>query len=105
MSLADNSIRQIRGTGRIELKMTSGKTLTLQCVLHVPTLRRNLISGSSLLRAGYRIEESNKFVIFKSNTFIGKGFVCDGFFWLNVINSSDNKIFIHVTLNIEFCDI
>ena len=65
-----------------------------------------MISESSLLRAGYRIvKESNKFVISKSNTFIRKGFVCDGFFRLNVINSSDNKISIHVALNIESYDI
>ena len=86
MSLTDDSTREIKEIGRIDLRMTSGKILTLQGVLHVPTLRRNLISESSLLRAGYRIvKESNKFVISKSNIFFGKGFVCEGFLWLNVI--------------------
>ena len=70
-----------------------------------PHFEKNLISESSLLTAGYRIvKESNKFVISKSNIFIGKDFVCDGFFHLNVINSSDNEISIHVALNIESCD-
>ena len=88
-------------TGCIDLIMTSGKILTLQGVLHVPTLQRNLISKSSLPRAGYRIvKESNKFVISKSNIFIGKGFVCNGLFRLNIINSSDNEISIPVALNI-----
>ena len=92
--------------GHIDLKMTFEKILTLQDVLHVPTLRRNLISESSFLRASYKIvEESNKLVISKSNIFIRKGFVCDGLFCLNVINSSDNEIFIPVTLNIESCDL
>ena len=105
MSLADDSTCEIKGTGRIDLRMTSGKILTLQGVLYVPTLRRNLISESSLLRAGYKIvKESNKFVISKSNIFIGKCFVCDGLFRLNVINSSDNEIS-PVALNIESCDI
>ena len=86
--------------------MTSGKVLTLQDILHEPTLRRNLISESSLLRAGCRIvKEYNKFVISKANIFIGKSFVCDGLFRLNVINSSDNEIFIPIALNIESCDI
>ena len=106
MSLIDDSTREIKGTGRIDLRMTSGKILTLQGVLHVPTRRRNLISESSLLRAGYRIvKKSNKLVISKFNIFIEKGFVCDGLFCLNVINSSDNEISIPVALNIESCDI
>ena len=61
-----------------------------------------MISESSLLRAGYKIvKESNKFVISKFNTFIRKGFVCDGLFRLNVM---DNEISIPVALNIESCD-
>ena len=86
--------------------MTSVKFLTLQGVLHVPTLRRNLISESSLLRHGHRIvKESNKFVISKSNIFIEKSFVCDGLFRLKVKNSSDNEISITAALNIESYDI
>ena len=86
--------------------MTSRKVQAFQGVLHVPTLRRNLINESSLLSAGYTIvKKSNKFVISKSNIFIGKGFVCDGLFRLNVINSSDNKISISIALNIESSDI
>ena len=82
--------------------MTSRKVLTFQGVLHVSTLRKNLISESLLLRAGYRIvKKSNNLVISNSNIFIGKGFICDGLFRLNVINSSDNKISIPVALNIE----
>jgi len=51
------------------------------------------------------VNKSNKFVISKSNIFIEKGFVCDGLFRLNVINSSDNEISIPVALNIESYDI
>jgi len=92
-------------TKRIDLRMTSGKVLTLQDVVHVPTLQRNLISKSSLLRVDYRIvKKSNKFVISKSNVFIGKSFVSGGFFCLNVINFSDEN-YIHVALNVESCDI
>ena len=77
MSLTDDSTIEIKRTGLIDLRMISGKVLTLQDVLHVPTLRTNLIIESSLLRAGYRIvKKSNKFVISKSNVFLGKDFVC-----------------------------
>ena len=81
MSLTDDSTREIKKTGRIDLRMTSEKVLTLQDVLHVPTLQRNLISESSLLKVGYKIvKESNKLVILKSNIFFRMGFVCDGLF-------------------------
>jgi len=106
VSLADDSTREIRRIGCIDLKMTPGKILILQGVLHVPTLWRNLISESSLLRTGYRIvKESNKSIISKSNVFIEKCFVCGGFFCPNVINSFDNEIYIPVALNIGSCDI
>jgi hypothetical protein len=92
ISLADDSTNQILGSGSIELTMTSEKALNLQGVRHVPSLHRNLISESLLLRAGYRIvKESNKFVITKNNVFIGKGFTCDGLFKLNVIKCNSNE--------------
>jgi len=86
VSLTDDSTREIKEIGRIDLRMTSEKVVTLQDVLHLATIQRNLINKSFLLKVGYRIaKESNKFVISKSNIFFGKGFVCDGFLWLNVI--------------------
>ncbi|KAL0332969.1 UNVERIFIED_CONTAM: Retrovirus-related Pol polyprotein from transposon TNT 1-94 [Sesamum calycinum] len=42
--------------------MTSGKELTLIDVLHVPDIRKNLVSGSLLVKSGFRLVfESNKF--------------------------------------------
>jgi len=79
--LTDDSTREIKETGRIDLRMTSEKVLTLQDVLHVPTLQRNLINESSLLTAGYRIiKESNKFVISKSNIFLERVLFVMAFF-------------------------
>jgi len=81
VSLTDDSTREIKETGRIDLRMTSEKVLTLQDVLHVPTLQRNLINESSLLTAGYRIiKESNKFVISKSNIFLERVLFVMAFF-------------------------
>ena len=64
------------GIGGVELKMTFGKTLILKDVRHVPEVRRNLVSGSSLVQQGYTVVlESNKVAITKNNLFIGKGYV------------------------------
>jgi len=53
----------------------------------VPTVRRNLIDGSLLVKIGYKIIlEANKFVISKDNIFVGKGYVLDGLFKLNIVS-------------------
>ncbi|CAH9071850.1 unnamed protein product, partial [Cuscuta epithymum] len=44
--MGNSSTSKAEGRGKIVLKMTSGKTLTLTDVLHVPDIRKNLISGS-----------------------------------------------------------
>ncbi|KAK0603801.1 hypothetical protein LWI29_008782 [Acer saccharum] len=41
----DASVAQMCGQGRVDLKLTSGKVLSLHGVLHVPKFRKNLISG------------------------------------------------------------
>ena len=101
--LGNNSTAQILGIGDVELKMTSGKVLILKDVRYVPEVRRNLISGSSLVQLGYKIVlESNRVIISKNNVFIGKGYVCDGLFKLNNV-SSLNKI--SKVFNVETSDI
>ena len=48
----------------------------------------NLISTSLLVQHGFKlIFESNKVVITKNKSFIGKGYLCDVLFVLNVVNS------------------
>ena len=90
---------QVLGIGDIELNTTSGKVLTLKDVRHVPDIRRNLISGSCLVKQGCKVVmESNKVVITKNNVFIGKGFFSEGLFKLSV--SSDCNTLPKV-LNVE----
>jgi hypothetical protein len=36
----------VRGVGTVDLKLTSGKTVQLKNVHHVPSIKKNLISGS-----------------------------------------------------------
>jgi len=62
----------VHGVGTVDLKLTSGKTVQLKNVHHVLS-KKNLISGSLLCREGYKIVfESNKCVVSKYGTFIGK---------------------------------
>ena len=75
----------VKGKGTIDLKLTSGNTLSLQDVSFVPEVRRNLISGSMLNKHGFKLVfESNKLVLTKGGTFVGKGYMTQGMFMLNV---------------------
>ena len=69
-------------------------------VQHVPNIRRNLISGSLLVQQGFcLVFESNKVVISYGVMFIGKGYLSEGLFKLNVMVSSINKNYL--VMNIE----
>ena len=64
----------IRGVGIVDLKLTSGKTVQLKNVHHVPSIKKNLISGSLLYRDGYKLVfESNKCVVSKYGTLLARG--------------------------------
>ncbi|KAF3661256.1 hypothetical protein FXO38_11794 [Capsicum annuum] len=43
--MGNSSSTQVVGKGTVELKFTSGKIVTLMDVLHVPDIRKNLVSG------------------------------------------------------------
>ena len=75
-----NSITfEIKGQGKMVLKMTFRKEVTLTNVLYVPDICKNLVSSSLLNSHGFRmVFESNKFVLSKSGMYIGKGFMSDG---------------------------
>ena len=103
VTLGNNSTAQVHGIGDIELKMTSGKTLILKEVRHVPEVRRNLVSGVCLVNQGYKVVlESNLVVITRNDVFIGKWYVSDGLFKLNVVFEV-NKVS-PLVLNVESCD-
>ncbi|XP_034229386.1 uncharacterized protein LOC117638363 [Prunus dulcis] len=52
----------IQGIGKVVLKFTFGKNLTLQNVLLVPEIRKNLVSGPLLSNKGFKLvfESNNK---------------------------------------------
>ncbi|XP_031106310.1 uncharacterized protein LOC116010958 [Ipomoea triloba] len=45
----------VEAVGKVILKMTSGKELTLNNVLYVPDLRKNVVSGSLLNKHGFKM--------------------------------------------------
>jgi hypothetical protein len=81
----------VHGERRVDLKLTSGNTLSLKNVQHVPGINRNLVSGSLLCRDGFKLVfESNKFIVLKFGMFIGKDYDRDGLFRLSVIDDCNN---------------
>ncbi|KAK1699552.1 hypothetical protein QYE76_016249 [Lolium multiflorum] len=56
----------VRGVGTVDLKFTSGKIVQLKNVLLVPSIKKNLVSGSRLMKDGFKLVfESNKVVLSK----------------------------------------
>ena len=84
--MGNSATSEIEGQGKVILKMTSGKELTLNNVLYVPEIRKNLVSGSLLNKHGFRmVFESDRVVLSKNGMYVGKGYVNDGLFKLNVM--------------------
>jgi hypothetical protein len=86
---------KVLGVGEIKLKFTSGKSITLHDVQHVLGIgKKNLISVFLLVQLGYKIViEFNKIVISKHDVFIGKAYVSDGLFKLNIISQLVKVVF------------
>ena len=90
--MGNSSTPKIEGIGKVVFKMTMGKFLTLKDVLHVPEIQKNLVSGSLLSKNGFKlIFESDKFSLFKSGMYVGKGYLSNGLFKKNVMTTIDNN--------------
>jgi hypothetical protein len=64
--MGNESHASVRGVSTVDLKFTSGKIVQLKNVQHVPTICKNLVSFSLLLRDGFTVVlESNKVVMSK----------------------------------------
>ena len=96
MLMGNGSRVSVQGVGTVNLKFTSGKTVQLKNVQHVPSINKNLVSGSLLCRDGFKLVfESNKVVISKFGTFVGKGYDCGGLFRLS-LSDYCTKVINHV---------
>jgi len=81
--LGDSHSTKVPGQGDIELKFTSRRTPLLKDVLHTTGMRKNLLSGFLLDKAGFKqIIESGSYVISKNGVFVGKGYATNGMFKL-----------------------
>lgn len=69
--MGNSAFSKIIGRGKVVLK-----ELTLQNVKHVPDMRKNLISGTLMSKAGFATNfESDKLMLKKFGVFIGRGYV------------------------------
>ncbi|CAH9136875.1 unnamed protein product, partial [Cuscuta epithymum] len=83
--LADSKTAKVHGKGKVLLKLTSGKTLSLNDVLYVPEFRTNLVSVSLLVKAGIKVSfDCNKIVMTKNDVFVGKGYCKNGRYVLSI---------------------
>ncbi|KAL6318546.1 hypothetical protein AAG906_000624 [Vitis piasezkii] len=92
--MGNSATSEIKGQGKVILKMTSGKELTLTNVLYVRKFARTWCRFI-LNNHGFRLVfDSNKVVLSKSGMYVGKGYMSDGMWKLNVmtiIKSNMNK--------------
>jgi hypothetical protein len=64
--MGNNSNAFVGGVGTIVLKFTSRKSMQLKNVQHIPSINKNLVRGSLLCKAGFKLVfESNKCVVSK----------------------------------------
>uniref|UniRef100_A0A1S4CTV6 Retrovirus-related Pol polyprotein from transposon TNT 1-94-like beta-barrel domain-containing protein n=1 Tax=Nicotiana tabacum TaxID=4097 RepID=A0A1S4CTV6_TOBAC len=52
LSIKNSAMAKIEGCGKIFLKITSGNVVTLNNILHVPEIRKNLVSTALSSRTG-----------------------------------------------------
>ena len=85
--LGDSRTANVLGKGKVFLKLTTGKTLVLNGVLHVPNIRENLVYMALLGEFKIKMSfGSDKIVMTKNNVFMGKGYCNYELFVLNVAN-------------------
>ena len=59
----------------------------------VPSINKNLFSGYLLCKDDYKLVfESNKCVLFVFDSFVGKGYNCDGLFRLSLLDSCNEVV-------------
>ena len=84
--MGNSSSSKVEGQGKVVLKMTSSNELTLNDVLHVPEIGKNLMSGSLLSKKGFKLVfVSDNFILTKNGMYVGKGYMSNGLFKMNVM--------------------
>jgi len=79
--------------GVVSLFLPSGHTLILKDAVYVPSMRRNLISISTLDKCGYTFNFGNgKLVVSFKSTRVCSRILCDGLYMLNMDEFSVNTV-------------
>ncbi|CAL9001610.1 unnamed protein product [Prunus brigantina] len=103
--MGNSSASKVEGQGKVVLKMTSSKEVTINQVLHVPDIRKNLVFGALLSKNGFRLVfEADKFVLIKNGMYVGKRYLNNGLFKMNVMTivpSMNNKNTVSLTYILE----
>ncbi|GJZ54901.1 zinc finger, CCHC-type containing protein [Tanacetum coccineum] len=98
LHMGNESTALVHGRGCVDLRFSSGKVVSLLNVLHVPNIRKNLVSSSVLNNCGYKqVIESNKFVLSKHGVFIGFGYLSNHMFRLNIVSDNISSTFMSIT--------
>nr|GEX11236.1 zinc finger, CCHC-type [Tanacetum cinerariifolium] len=81
LHIGNESTALVPGRGCVNLRFSSGKFVSLLNVLHVPNIRKNLVSSSILNDCGYKqVIKSNKFVLSK-HAFMSTSKLNDSVLW------------------------
>ena len=84
--MGNSATFEIKGQGKVVLKMNFGKELTLNNILYVLKIHKNLVLTSLMNKHGFcMVFESDKVYLSKSGLFIGKDNVTEGLFKLNIM--------------------
>ena len=97
--MGNSTIAGVMGKGKILLKFTSDKLLSLSIckllslsnALYVPSLRRNLVSGVLFNKVGLKnFVRDDKVVISHNEVFVGKWYLNGSLFVLNLTSETMN---------------
>ena len=84
--IGNSSSTKVEGQGKVVLKMTSGKELTLNDVLHVLEILKNLVFGSLLSKKGFKLVfVLDNCILTKNGMYVGKRYMRNGLFKMNVM--------------------
>ena len=78
--------------GVVVLVFPSNKTLVLTDVLYAPSIRRNLISVSSLVNNGYSFHFGTEVSIKRNGSFICSGTLSNGLYLINHCTQESSKM-------------
>ena len=97
----------VSGKGKVLLKLTFNKNLSLTNVLHIPHFLHNLISIRLLGKASIKVLFDGGIVtLSKNEIFVGKGYDNDGLFLLNVnqvINENGSSSYAYLVDSVNVC--